>query len=103
MEITGQSQIQTQMRKMDGSGDGGHHGKGGMGQVMQSLDSTQRVEIQEELSLLSQEDRKSVVEQIKEVDTTTLSSEDLMTSILDIIDNSKIDENTSNMITEVYA
>jgi hypothetical protein len=65
------------------NGQGGGQGKG-MGRVMQSLTPDQRQEISSQLQSLFQDDRKNIVDQIKQLDPTSISQDDLFQSIQDI-------------------
>lgn len=110
MEISSTSQMQQmdqlQLRKMDGSGGGQGQGQGGgMSDIMSSLSSEDRVQLQEQMSSLSPEDRQATMEQMKQVDSTSLSSDEYMDTLLDLISPSEDDENANNTttITEAYA
>jgi hypothetical protein len=91
-------QMQTQMRKMDGSGGGQGQGGGGMQEIMQSLSSEDRTAMQEQLSSMSQEDRVSTVSQMKEVDATSMTSEDYTQSILDILNQDTSSEDYTSTV-----
>ncbi|MBS4068553.1 hypothetical protein [Sulfurimonas sp.] len=94
------SMQQTQMRKMDGSGGG--QGQGGMRDIMQSLPAEERNGMIEQLSLMSKEERMATVSQMKEVDATTLSSEEYTKTLLDILNKTDSDETKSDSFS-VYA
>ena len=91
---------QTQMRKMDGSGGG--HGQGGMRDIMQSLSTEDKATLKEQLSSMSKEERMSAVTQMKEVDATTLSSQDYTIALLDILNQSSTKEEETEGFS-VYA
>ena len=94
---TQQIQAQTQMRKMDGSG-GGQGQKGGMKDIMQSLSTEDRTSVQDQLSSMSQDERVSMVNQMKEVDATSMSSEDYTQSILDILNQDTTNEDYTSTV-----
>ena len=96
---TGQMQ-QMQMRKMDGSGRG--QGQG-MGAVMQSLPTDDRKDIRDQLQSMSEEDRMSAVQQIKQLDVTSMSSDDLLSSINDILNPTDKTQNSSDSGLDLYA
>lgn len=77
------SNQQIQMRKMDGSGDG--QGKGGMRDIMQNLSTEDRETMKGQLNSMSKEERASMVSQMKEVDATSMNSQDYTQSLLDIL------------------
>lgn len=87
-------QMQTQMRKMDGSGGG--QGQGGMRDIMQNLSTEDRNTIKEQLSSMSQEEKASMVSQMKEVDATSMSSEDYTQSLLDILSQDTTNKNSTS-------
>lgn len=89
---------QMQMRKMDGSGGG----QGGMREMMQKLPEEERNAIKEQLSAMTQEERVAAVEEMKSVDAATLSSQDYMQALLDIL-NKTNEQTTSNDGFSVYA
>jgi hypothetical protein len=96
-----QIQMQTQMRKMDGSGNGqGKGGGNGMKDIMQGLEPTDRVTLQEQLSSISSEDRSSIQDQLKAVDGTDLNSNEYLQSLLAAMNTQ---ENSTESFTPVYA
>jgi len=72
------NQMQIQMHQQG-------QGPKGMGKIMQSLSPDQREELSQSLQSMSETDRKSAVEQIKQLDTTNLSNDELYQSIMDIL------------------
>ncbi len=83
-----QYQYQNQMRRMDGSGGGVGNGGprgGGMGAIMQTLPSEDQSAIQEQMSSLSQTDRVAAMDQIRQLDTSSMSSDEVTQSIMDIL------------------
>ena len=85
-----QNQYMNQMHQMNqvrgqGNGQGQGGGPKGMGAVMKNLSQDQREEISSMLQSLPQEDRKSVVEQIKSLDVNNMSQDDLYNSIMNIL------------------
>ena len=97
-----QVQMQTQMHKMDGTGGG--QGKGnanGMKDIMQNLEPTDRVTLQEQLSSLSEEQRVTAKEQLKAIDGTNLSSNEYLQSLLSAINTSK-DPVSTEEFTPIY-
>lgn len=85
------SMQQMQMRKMDGSGGGQGQG-GGMKDIMQTLSTQDQATMKEALSSMSKEERMSMVSKMKEVDATTLSSEDYTQALLDILNEINTNE-----------
>jgi hypothetical protein len=97
MQVQQMNQMR-QMHQMQGQGSG--QGKGsGMGQIMKSLDSDQRKEVSDLLQSMPQEDRKSAVDQIKSLDTTSETSDELYQSIMDIL-NPETQSNVSSITSE---
>ncbi len=94
-----QMQTQMQMKKMDGTGggQGNGNGGGGMKDIMQSLPSEDRVAIQDQMSALSKEERVAAKEQMSQIDPTSMSSDDFMSSLLAVLNPASQDT------TEVYA
>ncbi|MEA1955541.1 MAG: hypothetical protein U9N02_03505 [Campylobacterota bacterium] len=103
MEVgaSNQMQQQMQMRKMDGSGGG--QGKGGMGSAMQSLSSDDKTAIQEQMQSLSKEDKASAMEQIKQLDASSMNPDELAQSMMDIINPSQNEPNTTSILGTLYA
>ncbi len=81
------------MQKMDGSGGG--KGQGGMKDIMQSLSSEDRSALKDKMGSLSQEDKQSMVSQMKEVDATSMSSDEYAQTLLDMLDESEPKQSTS--------
>jgi len=98
MQVSGTSN-QMQMGKMQGHGGG--QGKG-MGAIMQSLPQEDRQAIREQLQNMSETDRMSAIDQIKQLDTASMSSDDLASSILDIL-NPDDSNNSSDSALDLYA
>ena len=103
-------QSQMQMRKMDGSGGGVGNGGprgggmgGGMGSIMQTLPSNDRTAIQEQMQSLSQTDRMAAVEQIKELDTSSMDTDAITQSIMDIINPTTSTQETTSILASLYA
>ncbi len=93
-----------QMRKMDGSGGGkGQGGQGGMGAIMQSLPSEDRTAIQSQMQSLSETDRASAIDQIKQLDTSSMSTDAITQSIMDIINPTTSTQETTSILTSLYA
>jgi hypothetical protein len=89
---------QTQMRNMDASGGG----QGGMKDIMQSLSTEDRATLKDQLSSMSQDERVAAISQMKEVDASTLSSEDYTQALLDILNKANSEETASDSFS-VYA
>ncbi|MFA5454069.1 MAG: hypothetical protein WC272_02005 [Sulfurimonas sp.] len=92
------SMQQTQMRNMDASGGG----QGGMKDIMQSLSTEDRATLKDQLSSMSQDERVAAISQMKEVDASTLSSEDYTQALLDILNKANSEETASDSFS-VYA
>ncbi|MBV5321209.1 MAG: hypothetical protein JZU62_05955 [Sulfuricurvum sp.] len=85
MEVGTSGQMQQmQMRKMDGSG-GGQNQNNGMKEMMQSLSSEDRTAVREQIANLSETDRKSMKDQISQIETASLSPEDLAQTMFDML------------------
>ncbi|MDD2292318.1 MAG: hypothetical protein PHV52_08565 [Aliarcobacter sp.] len=98
-----QTQMQTQMHKMDGTGGGqGKGGANGMKDIMQGLKPTDRVALQEQLSAMSEDQRVAVKEELKAIDGTNLSSDEYLQSLLSAI-NSNEDTTATEEFTPIYA
>ena len=104
VNTSGQMQ-QTQMRKMDGTGGGQNQGNG-MKDVMQSLSPEDRTAVREQMSNLSEADRKSMKDQLSQIDTESLSSENLAQIMFDMLNtlqgSSSMETYTSTAI-DIYA
>ncbi|WP_456383639.1 hypothetical protein [Persephonella sp.] len=61
--------------------------KNGMGAIMQQLNPDQRQQVRDSLQSLSETDRANIVNQIKQIDYTSMSQEELYNSIMSIITN----------------
>lgn len=81
---TSMEQAQMQMRKMDGSGGG--HGKGGMKEMMEGLSVEDQDALKKEMSSLSMEDRMAKMSEMKEIDKASMSDEDYVLTLLEILD-----------------
>ena len=90
-------QMQTQMRKMDGSGGG--QGKGGMKDIMQSLSTEDQDTLKDTMSSMTMDERMAMMSQMKEVDKASMSDEDYVTTLLDILDT----ENTEKAETDGFS
>jgi hypothetical protein len=99
-----QVQQQMQMRKMDGSGGGQGHGKGGMNAITESLSSDQANQLKSQMSELSVEDRQAMMQQMKEVDSTsTESNDDYFNTLMSMFESEDDTSSSDKLITEVYA
>jgi len=97
-----QQMQQTQMKKMDGSG-GGQGGGGGMKDVMQNLSSEDRVAVQEQMSALSQEERVDMKDQLKAVDATSMSGDEYMDALMNLLNPQEEEVASTDTFTPVYA
>ena len=52
--------------------------------------------MKDKLSSMSQEDRSAMISQMKEVDSTTISSQDYAQTILDILNQPETDDSTGS-------
>ena len=86
------SMEQTQLRKMDGTGGGQGKGGGGMKDIIQSLPQEDQDALKATMSEMSMEDRMAMVSQMKEVDQASMSTEDYVQSLLDILDTQNTEE-----------
>jgi hypothetical protein len=107
MEISSTSQMQQmdqlQLQKRDGSGGGQGKG-GGMGDIMQSLSSDDKAQLQDQMSSLSPADRQAKMNEMKQVDSTSMSSEDYVDTLMDIIGGDEEETSSADAyITEAYA
>lgn len=101
MDVTSTSQMQQmQMRKMDGSGGG--QGQGGMKSIMQNLSTEDKNRMIEQLSSMSQEERTAAVSKMKEVDASTMSTEDYTKTLFVILDKKSANEDKDEGFS-VYA
>jgi hypothetical protein len=102
-QIQMQTQMKTQMHKMDGTGGGqGKGGANGMKDIMQTLEPSDRVVLQEQLSSLSDEDRKGAIDSLKSVDATNLDSNEYLQALLNSMQTFEDDALDEGPI-EVYA
>ena len=90
------SMEQMQMRKMDGSGGG--QGSG-MKDIMKSLSTEDQIALKEQLGTMTMDERMAMVSEMKEVDKASMSDEDYVQSLLDILDA----ENTNEDETEGFS
>ena len=95
MDVNASSSMQ-QMLMQNMYGSGGGQGKGGMKDIMQSLSQEERSALKEKMSSLSQTDKQAMVSQMKQVDATSMSSAEYAQTLLDMIDQSKPKQSTSN-------
>lgn len=91
------SMEQMQMRKMDGSGGG--QGKGGMSDIMQSLSTEDQAIMKEQLSSMTIQERMTTVSQMKEVDKASMSDQEYVQTLLDLINTS----NTNDAETDGFS
>lgn len=90
---------QMHMNQMGGKAQGGN--QGGMKDVMQNLSSDDRAVIQEQMQSLSKEDKLAMKEQLKQVDSTSMSSDEYFNSLLDILNQD--DTQSTSTSFSVYA
>ncbi len=104
MDINAMSSMQ-QMRKMDGTGGGQENGGAGkaMREMMQQLPEEQRASIQEQMQGLDPTQRKDMVSQIAQLDTSDMSVDDLTASILDLLSPETEEEPTTSSSFSIYA
>jgi len=95
------SSLQMQMQKMDGSGSG--QGQGGMKDIMQNLSTEDRNTIKGQMSSMSPEEKASMVEQMKQVDQSSMSSQDYTQTLLDLLDQSTTENSSQDNLLSVYA
>ncbi len=66
-----------------------HQGQGqgpkGMGKIMKALSPDQRQEVSQTLQSMNETDRKNAVEQLKQLDVSNLSNDQLYQSVMDIL------------------
>ncbi len=94
---------QMQMRRMDGSGAGQGNG-GAMKEVMQQLPESDRSAIREQMQSQSMTQRQDSVAQIAELDTSHMTVDEIVASIMDILDPQEKSETTSEeSILDIYA
>lgn len=99
MNISGTGSIE-QMRLMNGSGGG--QGQGGMKDILQGLSTEDQATLKESLSEMSLEERMTTVTQMKEVDASSLSSEEYTQTLLDLLDKENTDD-AKNDSFSIYA
>jgi len=80
-----------------------HGKKKGMGAIMQQLNPDQRQQVRDSLQSLSETDRMNIVNQIKQIDYTSMSQEELYNSIIDIITNYTASAAAASLSTNVTA
>lgn len=96
-------QMQTQMRKMDGTGGG--QGNGGMKDIMQSLSQEDQTALKDKMGSMDQTQRADMVAQMKQVDASSMDSQQYTQSLMDILnqDTTQQETNTANSTFSVYA
>lgn len=93
------SQNMYQMHGTNGNGNGGGNG---MRDIMQSLPQEERAAFREQLSTLSAEDRQSFKTEASAIDKTSLSSEEFLKSINDLLSSYQETQATSSTLVDIY-
>jgi len=90
------SMQQMQMRKMDGTGMGQGNGGGNqqMREIMQQLPQSDRDAIREQMQSLDLAQRPDMLSQISQLDRSSMSVEEITSSIMDIINPKQEEENS---------
>ncbi|WP_457681627.1 hypothetical protein [Thermovibrio sp.] len=83
-------------------GRGQGHGNG-MGRIMRSLTKEQREEVASILSSLPQDERSSLVSQIKSLDASNLSQEELFNQVISILSSASASTTSETSAVSVYA
>jgi len=91
-------QLQHQYRYRNGNG-GGY----GMGQVMTQLTPDQRQQISSALQNLPQDLRTQVVDQIRQLDISSMSQDQLFQSVMDIVSSVNATSLAAPSLISVYA
>ena len=97
------SMQQMQMRKMDGTGMGQGNGQGKMSEIMQQLPQEDKTAIKEQMQSLDPAQRKDMVSQISQMDTSSMSVDEITASILDLLSPKEEESTTSTSSFSVYA
>ncbi|HIP03285.1 MAG TPA: hypothetical protein EYG75_07185 [Campylobacterales bacterium] len=71
--------------------------------MMQQLPQEQRASIQEQMQGLNPTQRKDMVSQIAQLDTSDMTVDDITASILDLLNPEEADETTSSASFSIYA
>ena len=82
MQVNTMYQAQNMQQMHNEMGQG--HGRG-MGRIMRNLSQDQRQEVSQLLQSLPQDERRSAVEQIKSLDVSNMSQDQLYQSVMDIL------------------
>ncbi|MGE0739617.1 hypothetical protein [Sulfurimonas sp.] len=93
------SQNMYQMHGANGSGNGNNNG---MRDIMQSLPQEQRSAFREQLSSLSPEERQSFKTEASAIDKTSLSSEEFLKNINDLLASYQSSQATTNNLVDIY-
>jgi len=75
----------------------------GMKDIMQNLSSEDRTTLRDQMQSLPKEDRIAMKEQLKEVDSTSMSSDEYFQSLLDILTQDDTVQEEQNSSFSVYA
>ena len=91
-----------QMRNMEGSATISGE-SGGLSEVMQNLSQDQRLELREQMSLLNHGDRRNAIEQMSQIDSTTMSQEEYYKMLTDIVNRQVPPTTTVQSLFSIYA
>jgi len=80
---------------------GARKGQGGMKDIMQNLSPEDRNALKEKMSSLSQVDKQSMISQMKEIDASSMSSDEYAQSLFDIFDQANTTNTTDGF--SIYA
>ena len=86
-----------------GSKGAGASPVGALQELMKSLSSEDRVELQSAMQELSQDERMNVMDEFSKLDTTALNSEDLFSSLMSIVSSTNDEKDTYSSNIEIYA
>ncbi|GEM_PF-2403857 len=104
MTVGGSGAMNRMGMQMGGMGMGrGQGGGNGMKDVMQQLSPDQRSELKAQMQTLSESDRQAAIESMKEVDSSTLSSEEYYQTLLSIVGGDSTQTTTDTSALDTYA
>ena len=103
MQVGGVNQgqmIQTQMRKMDGSGGG--HGAGGMKDIMQNMSDTDKTAFKDKMSEMTPEAKTAFKDELSAMkdELMAMTPEDLGLALISMMDENSLTISEPSIMTE---
>ncbi len=105
MTVSGSGAMNRMQMQQMGGGMGMGRGQGGgngMRDIMQQLSPDQRTELKTQMQSLSESDRQSLVNEMKQVDSSTLSSDAYYETLMSMV-SAAAPQTESSSIVDLYA